>query len=234
VSERADRVLAVTGMAAEARIAAGAHVITVCGGGRSDRLAARIEEAIAGGVAGIVSFGIAGALDPRLRCGDCVIARAVVTADDRYLVDERWSDAIAAKVRHAARADVAGIDEIASEPSRKAALFDSTRAACADMESHVAARIARAHALPFAAIRVVSDSASRTLPDAALTALRPDGRVDVTKVMKSVLARPAQLPLLVQAGMDASRAFGALAAVRVLLGRRLGFPDFDQLPLDVL
>ena len=55
-------VIAVTGLAFEARIAAGHGVVTICGN-RPDQLA----DAIARGCRGIISFGIAGGLagDPQ-------------------------------------------------------------------------------------------------------------------------------------------------------------------------
>jgi adenosylhomocysteine nucleosidase len=227
-------VLAVSGFAAEAKIAAGPHIVTVCGGGRSALLARRIEDALARDVAGVMSFGIAGALDPKLRCGDCVIAGAIVSGDKRWSADARWSDAIAAKLTHSIRADVAGSDEIVSEPSHKRALFERSRAACVDMESHAAARIAQAHGLPFAVVRVVCDPAARGLPHAATVSMREDGGIDLARISKSVLTHPTQLRALVRTGIDAAAALRALADARALLGGGLGFPDFDELPLDVL
>ena len=56
-------VLAVTCLAFEARIAAGRGVRVFCASER-DRLLARIDAAAAGGCCGIVSFGVAGGLDP--------------------------------------------------------------------------------------------------------------------------------------------------------------------------
>src|SRR5258706_2540785 len=59
-------VIAATGLVTEARIAARAgRVRAVAGGGDSARLSALIEEAIAEGGRGIISFGIAGGLAGR-------------------------------------------------------------------------------------------------------------------------------------------------------------------------
>jgi len=68
---------------------------------------------------------------------------------------------------------------IASHRDAKAKLYAATRASAADMESHVAARAARSRGLPFAALRVVSDAADRTLPPAACVALNPSGGIDL-------------------------------------------------------
>jgi hypothetical protein len=50
------------------------------------------------------------------------------------------------------------------------------------MESHIAAEIAAAHQIPFAACRVIIDAAHRALPSAAGAALDSNGSVDVFAV----------------------------------------------------
>ena len=227
-------VLAVTGLSIEARIARGPGVLAVCGGGDHRSLAAKIEDAIANGAAAIMSFGIAGALEPSLAAGTCVIARSVIDGDTSWPVDTAWSDAIAVKLTQAIRADIAGVDQVLGEVSAKRALFVRSGAATVDMESHIAARAAAEHGLPFAALRVICDPALRALPRAAAYAMRADGSVDVTRVLKSLLKDPAQLPLLARAALDGRIALRELRRGRRRLGDRLGFLDFDQLALDVL
>ena len=116
----------------------------------------------------------------------------------------------------------------------KRSLFETSGAAAVDMESHVAARLAAAHRLPFAVFRVVSDPAWRSLPPAAAIALRADGQVDVPGVLGSLLKHPGQLPVLARAALDAQSALRALRRGRRLLGAGLGFGDLDELALDVL
>jgi hypothetical protein len=55
-------IAAVTSLALEARIAAGAGVFVICSQG--ERLAAALESAVARGACGIISFGVAGGLAP--------------------------------------------------------------------------------------------------------------------------------------------------------------------------
>ncbi len=102
------------------------------------------------------------------------------------------------------------------------------------MESHVAARVAAEHGLPFFALRAIADPLARTLPPATLIAMRPDGGIDLHAVMRSVAHRPRQLPQLMRIGLDARRALGALARGRRLLGDRLGYADLDELVLHVI
>jgi adenosylhomocysteine nucleosidase len=227
--------LAVTGIAIEARIASGPGVLTLAGGGDAAALARGIEAAIANGVVAIMSFGIAGALDPALPRGTCIVAQAIVHNGIRWPVDATWSEAIARRLgRTTLRADIAGVDRIITGVEDKRSLFETSGAAAVDMESHVAARLAAAHRLPFAVFRVVSDPAWRSLPQAAAIALRADGHVDVPRVLGSLLRYPAQLPLLARAALDAQSALRALRRGRRLLGGGLGFGDLDNLALDVL
>ncbi len=101
------------------------------------------------------------------------------------------------------------------------------------MESHVAARMAAARGLPFAACRVIVDPLHRALPPAALIRLRPGGAPDIAAVLGSVLRRPGQLPSLLRIAADARAARAALQRGRRLLGAGLAFPDFGLLERDV-
>ena len=88
--------VAVTGLAFEARIAAGPGVRVICSGdGRN--LAAKLTAAIADarehvqGCPGIISFGVAGGLAPQLRPGTCVVGSAVISGENRMPISpEFW------------------------------------------------------------------------------------------------------------------------------------------------
>jgi adenosylhomocysteine nucleosidase len=215
-------VLAVTCLAFEVRIAAGRGVRVFCASER-DRLPARIEAA-AGGCCGIVSFGVAGGLDPLLMPGDLVIASAVVTERDRYRTDEAWARTLLAAVPGAVHADISGTDAPLADPADKRALRRAHRTAVVDTESHIAAAIAARRGVPFAAVRVVLDPAHRCLPPAALVPLRRDGSADVAAVLGSVRRQPAQVPNLMRIVADVSLAWSTLARGRRRLGHALGFP----------
>jgi hypothetical protein len=66
-------ILVATGLKREARLLAGPDLRVVAGGGDSARLERELEAAAAGAEA-IISIGLCGALDPRLRPGDWVVA----------------------------------------------------------------------------------------------------------------------------------------------------------------
>lgn len=71
----------VVGLAAEARLAAGLGCVVEIGGGTPAGAEAAVARLIARGVTGVVSFGLAGGLDPTLRPGMLVVPEAVVVAD---------------------------------------------------------------------------------------------------------------------------------------------------------
>ena len=217
-------VIAVTGLAREARIARRAKVVAVVGGGDAQLLSSRLEGAIRAGAKGIVSFGIAGALAPLLKPGDVVIGTHVVHGNERYSTDPRWTSILRQKLPRATLAIIAGHGEIVSHVDGKRRLFALSGAHAVDTESHIAARIARKHAIPFVAIRTISDAATRGLPPAALVALKPSGHIRLTGVLSSVVADPMQIRDLLTTGRESGQAFSALRRCCNALGFFLGCP----------
>jgi hypothetical protein len=120
------------------------------------------------------------------------------------------------------------MDAPVADPSEKRSLYAQIGAAAVDTESHISARIAAAHQVPFVACRAIIDPADRRLPPAALSGLRPDGTADVAAVLRSVLQQPSQLPALVLTALDAWTARAALYRGRRMLGAGLGFPQFSH------
>lgn len=210
-------VVVACGLALEARIAAGPDVRSVAGGVDAHRLAAELENEVAHGARAILSFGIAGALAPDLQTGDCVVARGVMAPGCHWRCDETWTTRLRERLPMSRFGDVAACDRPLASAAQKCALFEETHALAVDTESHVAAKVAVAHGLPFAVVRVIADTAARALPAAASVALEPGGHVDFPAVLRSIVAAPSQLPLLARTARDARVAFAALRRVRECL-----------------
>jgi hopanoid-associated phosphorylase len=225
-------ILVATGLRREARIVAGPGVLAIPGGGLSGRLEAALT-AEAARAEGIVSFGLAGALAPELRPGDCVIATEIVDADGHHPTDPAWSRALLAQLVGARAGPLFASDAMLLSRADKAAQRLRTGALAADMESHVAARVAARFGLPFAVVRAISDAADRDLPSAVTVGMTPDGGMAVWPVIRALARRPGELPALIRTAGEAERAFRALADVRRLLGPRLGRPDLGELVVDV-
>ncbi|CAN5366792.1 hypothetical protein BH09PSE3_BH09PSE3_14640 [soil metagenome] len=192
----------------------------VVGGGDAARLEADLEAAASGAHA-ILSSGIAGAVAPGLMAGDIVI-------------DGDYADALRPFFPDARFGKILGSDAIVATVSAKNALHAETGALAVDMESHIAARVAARHRLPFAALRVISDTASETLPPAALIGMRPDGGMAIGAVLGSLVRNPTQLPALIRTGMSAGRAFRRLESCHDVLRRGgIGELDLGEFALDV-
>ena len=220
------RVVAVTSLALEARIALGHGVSVICSQGA--RLAATLEAAIADGASGIISFGVAGGLAPGLVEGQWVAAAAVRAGKQVFPTDWAWTRSLLERLPGAVHADIIGMDAPVAHPEDKRSLHAQTGAAAVDMESHIAARIAAARRVPFVACRVIIDAADKRLPPAALIGLRPDGTADVLAVLRSVMQQPGQVPALVRTALDARITGTAMRRGRRLLGAGLGFPHFSS------
>jgi hopanoid-associated phosphorylase len=216
-------VVVVTGMAFEARIAAGAGVEVLRGGPD-----ATLERALAARLclpcAGVISFGVAGGLDPSLAAGAVVVAERIVHGDDVFDTDLLWCAALRQALPGAIGGTVAGVDGAVAGVAQKQALRRFTGARAIDMESHVGARLARAAGLPYVACRVVLDPACRKVPAAALAALGRDGRTDLGAMLRALAAHPGQLAGLFQLARDAALARGTLRTTRRLLGDRFALP----------
>jgi adenosylhomocysteine nucleosidase len=225
-----DRLIAVVGLAFEARIAAGPGVQVICSG-NGKNLAASLSRAIAEGATGVMSFGVAGGLSPALRPGTCIIGSAILYETDRINridTDHDWSQTLLETIPGAVRGMLFGVPGPVTHPRAKADLYMKTGAIAVDMESHIVGELAAAHGLPMAAIRVIADPAARAIPASALAAMRPNGTTDVAAMIWSMLKRPADLPAVVRTALDARAARATLLRGRQLLQPGLGWSAFQK------
>jgi hopanoid-associated phosphorylase len=213
----------VAGLAFEARLAATTGAKVCHGRGASLRHA--LARGVDGGCAGIISFGIAGGLDPRLPAGTPVIASAVVGQDEALLADGRWTSNLLRLFPDAYCGRILGSDEPIADPKAKGLAFRRSGAAVVDMESHLAARTAHHLGVPFAVVRVVADPAERAVPQCALEGMRPDGSADALAVLRAAARRPAELRHLVALTHDVWVARCALARACRLLDGSFGLLD---------
>lgn len=227
--ERDARVIVVCGLDFEAALVSGIGVTTVRGPG-PQRVADGLDVLLGGqgarfrGWAGILSFGCAGATDPSLRPGDCVLASGVWSAAGTFAVDRAWSRALRARLPEAREGLLAGLDIPLATSRDKARLWQEQGVCAVDMESHAAALAARRHGLPFAACRVVLDPARRSLPACALAAMRPDGGTDIPALLRGLARAPHEAAALAALALDAWRARRALRRLCVRLGGALAPP----------
>jgi hopanoid-associated phosphorylase len=224
-------ILIVTGLVQEARIAAGPGMTVICSSSDPRQLRALLTVFDPSTIRGVISFGVAGGLDPSLKSGDVVVATEVVAGDARWLAGLALNEELIANVamgrRRVVRGGLAGAEEVVAAQARKAALWIQTGASAVDMESHIAAAYADEAGLPFAALRVISDPAHRALPALARNALKPNGEIDLRKVLRGVARNPRALRALVSTGIDFNRALKSLRGCRGFLLGSEGFVPAD-------
>jgi adenosylhomocysteine nucleosidase len=214
-------VIALVGLAFEARIAAGQGVLVVCRGRETADL---LGLAIGAGCRSMISFGVAGGLAPDLIPGDCVVASAIIDYPAVRPTDPLWSRKLAEMLPDARHGPIMGVNAVVSGLADKCKLHAFTRAVAVDMESHLVARLADAHGLAFAAVRVIIDPAHRAVPPAALLAMAPSGSTDVSAMLREILTRPSQVSPLMRLAADAIAARAALGMRRA--SRRRDSPNW--------
>ncbi|HVY15996.1 MAG TPA: phosphorylase [Rhodopila sp.] len=214
-------VLIVTGLVQEARIAAGPGMMVICSSSDPRQLRSLLATLDSTTFRGVISFGVAGGLDPTLKSGDIVVATEVLAGDTRWLAGSALNEELIANAalgrRRVVRGGLAGVEQVVAGIAKKAALWMETGAAAVDMESHIAAAYAAEAGVPFAALRVISDPANRALPALARDAIKPNGDIDLRLVLRGVARNPMTLRSLVSTGIDFNRALRSLRGCRDLL-----------------
>jgi len=174
------------------------------------------------GAGALVSWGMAGGLDPALVAGTVFLPSEVVAAEGVVLsTASHWRERLSMAVRTQPATTLPIIlqGRLLTSPkaigslSEKAALFQQTGAAAVDMESLAIAEIAHTHQLPFIAIRVIVDSAGDTLPRAVTAAADSEGHLQVWRLMGALARAPADLPPLMRLARRYRAANRSLAAI---------------------
>lgn len=187
--------IAVAGMGLEAAAAGTARLITA-------------------GAGALMSFGMAGGLDPRLLAGCLFLPPAVSSPDgSRFACDARWHGQLCRALGGAVTQGLlATVRAPLATAAAKAALREATGALAVDMESCAVAELARRHALPFVAVRVIIDDAQAQLPAAVAAATGADGQVAAWRVGAHLLRHPGELAAVWRLARAYSTANAALAA----------------------
>ncbi len=153
------------------------------------------------GVSALMSFGMAGGLDPQLEPGNVVIPRELLSSDGaRYAASQAWREQVAAAIRPLCAVTEGNLltsSHAIETPADKAAAFRDTGAEAVDMESAAVAEIAAKHNLPFIAVRAIVDTAADALPRAVVAASIA-GRVRIARLIGGLILAPREIVALIR------------------------------------
>lgn len=193
-------------MQAEARLIRPLSWRVAIGGGSTAGAAAAARTMAESGAAALVSFGLAGGLDPALAPGTLLVPETVLAAGRRFPTDPALSRRLGGPTAHC----LLGATGVVADAAGKRRLFSETGAAAVDLESGAVAQVAEDHGLPFAVLRAICDPSWSSLPPAALRALNAQGAIGIGRLLWSVLADLGQIPDLLALGRAAAAARRAL------------------------
>jgi nucleoside phosphorylase len=136
-----------------------------------------------GDVKAIISTGYCGALDPKLRVGDIVVSEdtQLDSLDGAHALDS---------TRAFVRGQVITRDRVAVTAAEKRALREQTGAIAVDMEAEAVRNRAAALGIPYACIRVISDTAEEDMPLDFNRYRGVEGRFSRTRIALAAMAHP--------------------------------------------
>jgi hypothetical protein len=192
----------VVGYRAEARCLLGRDLRVLCSGVDPERARAAARHLCDEGVAGLVSFGLAGGLAAALAPGDLLLPKAVVLPDGGEIATEAaWRDRLAATLERAGLgthdAPIAGSEIIVATGDAKHALAAQT-------------------GLPFLIVRAVADRSDQAIPLVARGAIDARGDIRHLALLGRLIGRPWEIGALLALGRSSGRGLATLSRVTAL------------------
>jgi adenosylhomocysteine nucleosidase len=190
-------------------------IVAVSGVGL-DAATAAARTLVEAGVSCLMTFGMAGGLDPGLEAGGIVLPDEVILANGtRYATHKPWKDQLQSALGRqclvtggALLTSPTAIDSCEAKESARR----STRAVAVDMESAAVAQVAAELQLPFMSVRAIVDTAEDALPTAVVAASR-GGKVQIGRLLRGLLATPQEIGSLWRLSARYRLAMRALSVV---------------------
>jgi adenosylhomocysteine nucleosidase len=183
------------------------------------------RSALANGATALVSWGLAGGLEPGIVPGTVVLPQRIAAPDGTASnVDASWQARLAAALRtefRVAEGPLLAAEHVLQTPKEKARAALDTGCVAVDMESAAIASAARAADVPVAVVRVVADVVTDTLPRDVESWVGVDGRARLVPLLGALLAPAQWRPLAVLV-----KRHQVAAAVLTRVARRLVADDF--------
>ena len=198
-----------------ARTIAGAAV--ACAAARPQKARWLTRELVKNGATHLMSFGIAGGLEPGLPIGALVIGTQIMSTDGSWMCDDAWVTRLSRQLPEAHCGAVWGSETLIPTAQDKLTLYKKSRCMIVDMESQCAAQIAAEAKLPLVVIRAVCDGSDMDVPPVVMVAIAEDGTINILRAIMQILRHPGQIPDLAHVVRGTSRAHAALKRCAPLL-----------------
>ena len=218
----------VTGLLSETRVlgaaldrsGGGGEVAIRCAGANADRARAHATDLVDSGARALLSFGVAGAIDPALRPGALIatdrIGRGPGATESP---DAAWLQSFLSCIEPREKVhivDIADSDTLVSTVVGKRGLYEQTGGGAVDMESVAVAGVARSAGIPFLIVRAIADPASRAPPPEALATVAADGGIRHGVAIKTLLRKPGSISIYLRLAADNRAALATLRRVAAL------------------
>jgi adenosylhomocysteine nucleosidase len=171
-----------------------------------------------GGVGALLSWGMAGGLDPALAAGTLVLPATVISPGGiLFTTAPEWRQRVSSAIpppHPVCSGRLLTCAEPLGSLEAKLLAFRRNAAVAVDMESSAIAEVAAGARLPFLAVRAIVDTATDEVPRAALAALTPGaGALRIGRLLAALARSPAEGAALVRLGGCYRSARRALTAV---------------------
>jgi adenosylhomocysteine nucleosidase len=196
-----------------------------CAGANAGRARSAARDLLVEGCDALLSFGIAGGLDPLLEPGTTIVADAVVTqTGQKVKTTDWWRERLLRTLNElpAVRgATIAGSDWPITTEVERLALREASGAAAVDMESHAVAEVASDAEVPFLALRVVADTFTDFVPMWVNDCISGDGSIKPLALTTGIIAHPADIVALLRLARTSRAALNQLHRALLLAGPQL-------------
>ena len=199
-----------------------------CAGMGAHNASQAAQALIAAEVDALVSWGVAGALDPGLVSGDTVLPVQVRDSEQHvYTADHAWHAALKSRLGQQqlfADGTILSVHDVQHDVRSKSDLHQATQAMAVDMESAAVARVALNANKPFVVVRTIFDSVSMRIPASSTNATDQYGQVSIPKLITGLIRKPAEVLQYPQMIGSFAKAKKSLLRVAERCGHELCFP----------
>jgi len=204
--------------------------LTIASGMGAAAAAAGARRLVEAGAGALMSWGLAGGLDPALAAGTILLPSEVVSAEGLvFATTNAWRQQLhrtIAASQVVSEGRLLTYQRLIGSPGEKQSIWRRTGAAAVDMESLAIAQIACGNGLPFLAVRAVVDTAADGLPSGLGAAAEEGGARGIRAVIGALARAPGELPDFIRLIVRYQAARRALA--RVARCGRLAPPELHD------